>query len=101
MNILLDKEAQQIDIFKAYFAGLRCQEFSDLDAEAFSQIYEERSFTSFLKILERNHFDTPKSSCQLAVRPDIHGGILSRGMTDSVVNARAIIYILLYCNTHT
>ena len=59
-NILLDNEAQQIDVLKAYFAGLQCQEFSDLDEDAFSQIYKEKKFHQFLAILERNHFDTTK-----------------------------------------
>ncbi len=60
VNILLDNEAQQIDILKAYFAGLQCQEFSDLDEDAFNQIYKEKKFHQFLTILERNHFDTTK-----------------------------------------
>ena len=47
VNILLDNEAQQIDILKAYFAGLQCQEFSDLDEDAFNQIYKEKKFHEF------------------------------------------------------
>ena len=57
IDIVLDQHAKQIDILKAYFAGLSIYSSKKYDKDNLNRIYTEKDVNKFLDMLKVNNWD--------------------------------------------
>eukprot|EP00943_MAST-04B_sp_MAST-4B-sp1_P004045 g4045.t1 len=57
IDIVLDQHAKQIDILKAYVAGLSIYTLKNYNKEILNRIYNEKDINTFLNLLKANNWD--------------------------------------------